>query len=274
MAIHFYTPQPPLSTYVDRMWLYDGYISPYAQERALPTGTATLVISFGKQTAHLAGTHAQPIPIETTRLTSHLGIHFRPGGAFPFLPLPVGELHNQIVGLDELWGSKVDALFDQLQAAPTPQAKFQLMMQSLLAQWQRDKALHLAVSPALQQIQQDPTLRIEEIAGRLGLTTRRLHQIFHSAVGVSPKLYQRLHRFQQVLHQLHTHPTVDWADLAVERGYFDQAHLLHDFQAFAQLTPTAYLAQPSREPNHVALTVQKISDFYNTTCVSLARMNE
>lgn len=253
--IHFYTPPYPLSTYVDRMWFYDGYISPYAQERALPTGTATLVISFGLQTSHLAGTHAQPIPIETARLASHIGAHFRPGGAFPFLCLPAGELHNQIVTLEEVWGAKVHSCFDQLQAAPTPQAKFQLLSQTLLAQLRQAKPAHPALLPALQEIQQDATLRIDELAARLGLTTRRLHQIFHNMVGVSPKLYQRLHRFQQVLHQLHTKPHVDWADLAVEQGYYDQSHLINDFQHFSQLTPTAYLTQPSHQPNHIPLPV-------------------
>jgi hypothetical protein len=73
MIAHFYTPQFPLSTFVDAMWLYDGYKPPYTQERALPTGTATLVISLVQRQAHFAGAYSQPIQLDIAQLVSHIG---------------------------------------------------------------------------------------------------------------------------------------------------------------------------------------------------------
>jgi AraC-like DNA-binding protein len=165
----------------------------------------------------------------------------------PFLPLPAGELHNQIVDVADLWDCSVYALRDQLLDAATSQAKLRLMEQALVARMCHSTSLHPAVLPALHAFQQSSLARVEAVAEQIGLTSRRLHQIFYQAVGVAPKLFQRLQRFQHVLRRLNTHPTVDWADLAVESGYYDQAHLIHDFQHFAALTPTAYLTQPSRE---------------------------
>jgi AraC-like DNA-binding protein len=78
-------------------------------------------------------------------------------------------------------------------------------------------------------------------------------QLFRDEVGLTPKLFCRIQRLRQVLYLLVGKEHVDWMDVALTCGYFDQAHFIHDFRTFAGCTPTAYLEQRGFHPCHVVL---------------------
>ena len=94
---------------------------------------------------------------------------------------------------------------------------------------------------------------VGEVAGRTGFSQRRFIQVFRDEVGLPPKLYCRLLRFQEVLSRIEAKQNLDWAGVALNCGYFDQAHLIREFQAFSGLCPTAYLRQRGEHRNHVPL---------------------
>jgi AraC-like DNA-binding protein len=73
--------------------------------------------------------------------------------------------------------------------------------------------------------------------------------VFNFEVGVKPKLFVRIRRFQRVLQQVHRLPLVDWAQLALKQGYFDQSHLIRDFVAFSGISPADYLRR-LRDPRN------------------------
>lgn len=173
-------------------------------------------------------------------------------GAFSFLTLPVNELQNQVIPLDTVWGTTIYSLRDRLLEAATAQARFRLMEQSLLARLVHPLIKHPAVSCALHEFQQTRTLRpVTAITEQIGLSTRRFSQRFGETVCLSPKLLCRVQRFQRAIHRIEQQTTVNWVELALTCGYFDQAHFIHDFQTFSGLTPTSYLAQRSDHRNHV-----------------------
>jgi len=97
------------------------------------------------------------------------------------------------------------------------------------------------------------THTIADVTERIGLSSRRFIEVFRDEVGLTPKLFCRVRRFQQVLHLIRSGQQVDWASVALTCGYFDQAHCIHDFQVFAGLAPTAYLAHQGEYRNHVPL---------------------
>ena len=92
------------------------------------------------------------------------------------------------------------------------------------------------------------------VTRQTGLSHRRFIEVFRDQVGLTPKVYWRLQRFRQVLQRVHRAPRVEWADLALECGYYDQAHFIRDFRAFSGLSPSAYLAQRGEHLNHVPLS--------------------
>lgn len=271
MSLHTYIPQPPLSNFVELLWLYQGFEAPHAKERVLPDGSMELVInlcqeplrvydqvdhdqsqSFGN--ALLCGPHSEFFIIDTVQ-TTVMGVHFKPGGAFPFFNLPAGELHDLYVPLETLWRAQASHLHERLLEAETLETKFHILEQTLIAQATRPLARHPAVSFALKAFQlQHPPPQISNVTDQIGLSHRRFSQVFCEEVGLTPKLFCRVQRFQEVVHCLENKQQIEWADVALTCGYFDQSHFIHDFRAFSGLNPTAYLAQRNQQHhNHVPL---------------------
>ena len=96
-------------------------------------------------------------------------------------------------------------------------------------------------------------VRVRDVARRVGLSQRRFIQVFTAEVGLTPKLYCRVRRFQRAREMVRNTLAPDWTRVAVECGYFDQSHLIRDFHAFSGLSPGDYLRRRSEQvlPNHV-----------------------
>ena len=101
---------------------------------------------------------------------------------------------------------------------------------------------HYAVSAALEMFGENQTgPSVGEAAKYLGLSQRRFIQVFKAEVGMTPKLFSRIQRFQQTRTLIQYNPLINWAELAVDLGYFDQSHLIREFLEFSGLSPTDYL---------------------------------
>lgn len=192
--------------------------------------------------------------IDTAKLRSAMGVVFRPGGVHAFLNMPADAFHDQNVSLDLIWGSMVRTLRDRLRSAGDPAQKFQILEGALLSRINERVQLNAAVRYALLEFarrRQIPMVR--ELAQEAGLSRRRFAQLFREQVGLTPKLYCRIQRFQNALKQIASGACVDWAQLALGAGYCDQAHLAHEFRDFSGLSPSAYLAGCHRSASHASI---------------------
>jgi AraC-like DNA-binding protein len=204
--------------------------------------------------ALICGPRSSFFVIDTAEQNSVMGIHFKPGGAFPFFNLPADELHNLHVSLEDLWGAEASFLREQLLEAPTPEQKFRVLEGCLLEQAFKPLERHRAVEGALALFRNIHTApAIAEVSDHIGISSRRLIQLFSHQVGLTPKLFCRVRRFQRILQLIHKGGEFDWADLAAGGGYFDQAHFIHDFNAFSGMTPSTYLARKTEHLNHVPI---------------------
>jgi AraC-like DNA-binding protein len=108
------------------------------------------------------------------------------------------------------------------------------------------------VAWAVRQFLEQPELpRIRWVADQLGVSHKHFIGEFRREVGLAPKLFCRIQRFQRALVQAQSGAKLDWADIACQCGYFDQSHFVHDFQAFAGLTPSIFLERRTNDPNYV-----------------------
>src|SRR5271166_1156544 len=168
-----HVPRSPLWQFVNLLWLYEGYTQPHAKERVLPTGEMQIVINLREDRSYVydredtdqcqtfrgpvvSGAHSQYQVISTAGQASIIGVHFRPGGAFPFLRMPAGELRDTSVSLDALWGSAAGDLRDQLIGASTPQHRFEILERVLVGELARGCSQHGAVRFALRQFMAAP----------------------------------------------------------------------------------------------------------------------
>lgn len=271
MLYRSHTPPPPLGDFIERFWICSD-APPHRRERILPSGTIELVVNLREDeiriydpsnTDHctrmsgaiVSGAYSRFFVIDPLQHASILGVHFKPGGAFPFLGAPAGELADTHVDVEALWGARALELRERLCAAATPAERFSLMERALLSHLRNPPERHGAVPAALDAFGQSAEARVRDVAKGVGLSQRRFIQVFAAEVGMTPKLYSRVRRFQRA-RALARKAAPDWARIAVDCGYFDQPHLIRDFQEFSGLTPADYLRHQSEQvlPNHVPQT--------------------
>jgi len=247
----------PLSDFVDFLWLSQGYVQPHAAERILPAGRMDLVISLDATTGWRAlgsGARSSSIMLNTARPLTLMGVGFKPGGGFAFFPCPAGELQDASVALETLWGPTANTLRERLLEAATAHNRFVILEEHLLKSLRNGPERHPAVRYALNAFQSAPsTVTVADVVERTGLSPRRLIEVFRNQVGLTPKMFARLCRFRRVIGNIQPGAQIDWADIAVECGYFDQPHFIHDFREFAGVSPAVYLRDRTANPNHVRI---------------------
>jgi AraC-like DNA-binding protein len=203
----------------------------------------------------VSGAHDRYVVRGVAGASAVIGVHFRPGGAAPFFAGALGGLHNRTELLDALWGPAAIALRERLQHAPTLAQRFRLVEDALLA---REPATHRLDTPVLQALQvlgRDPSVaRVDSVQRASGYSPQQFIRRFDSLVGVTPKHFARVLRFNALLRHVVRVSPRDWAALAAEGGYYDQSHMIHEFRRLAGITPARYAPARSDQPTHVPLT--------------------
>jgi AraC-like DNA-binding protein len=267
-------PAAPLDAFVDHLWSNERPALAHARERGLPTGCADLVIALGQEhitryaderdaDGHrlrwgvLQGPYDHAFLRDTSQPSSVVGVHFRPGGAAALLRLPLHELANRTVSLDDAFGFEIGELRERLQTLPSARMRLRLLERwlriRLLAgdrRWRPDPA----IASALQQFDAQPALvRVAAVRASVDLSERRFSAGFLSQAGLTPKRYLRVRRFQALLRLCARGRDQAWVQLALDAGYSDQAHLAHEFRRLAGLMPSVYRPVARDALNHVAV---------------------
>lgn len=254
------SPSGSIARFVDYLWLLSD-APPHARERILPTGTLELVINLHQDEIRIygdgvtcqslsgtviSGAYDRPFEIDTAVHSLMMGVHFRPGGASPFTRAAPGELANAHVDALALWGSKAPLLRERLCRATTHQTRFDILDRTLVAQAleRPGPSSRPAFTRALSRLMQ-PREPVSDIASSLGVSHRHFAALFRSEVGMTPKLFARIQRFQRAIAAAREGTMKGCAGLSFECGYFDQSHMNRDFAAFARMTPGEYLRQQS-----------------------------
>ena len=269
MEFRYRRPSPRLAGFVEILWYWEGPRRPHDFERLLPDGSMELIVNLREDEVRaydrrdlrrferlegciLTGPRSEYFVIDTDQQTRVLGVHFRPGGAFPFLRLPADELHCLQISLSGVWGSFAREVRERALTAKTAGARFDVLESALLARLAKPLERHRAVDYALGQFCTGART-VAEVVKTTGLSARRFIQLFKQQVGMAPKQYCRVRRFQAVIRNLPSGLAIDWAGLAADHGYFDQAHLIHEFHAIAGISPGQYAAARTEHLNHVPM---------------------
>ena len=180
-----------------------------------------------------------------------VGVAFRPGAAGAVLGVATPDLADHHVTLGALWGKRGQELHERLMAAVDPMEVFRILEQNLSARIQRPLLMHPAVAHAFRSC--SPTwspARITDVQREAGYSPKHFIALFRAAVGLTPKHYYRIQRFNSVLRCIASGGDCTLADIATSVGYSDQAHLTREFREFAGFTPTQYRPAGSDRPLH------------------------
>lgn len=242
-----YAPHPALADYVQCYWSVAASSTPIINH-VLPDGCVDVMfaITDSNCVGEVVGTMSSSIHVEVDTSTTSIGVRFKPGGALPFLRLPMHELTDGFLRLNDLWGVIGDHLTARIYEAPTIPAKITQLENALLQQVWCAPSMDTLTLNALHSIRRmNGRITVRELTSQVALSERQLERRFSQHTGLSPKMFARMIRFRTAAMMLQQQPQLPLQDLVFASGFYDQAHFIHDFKAFAGLTPTEYQAQQS-----------------------------
>ena len=251
-------PNPGLEGIVTDICGYREMASGHFRTIEYASLTVPLVISFAEPFAialgrapgdndrfgsFAAGLYAGPVVIESFGRACCVQVNFTPLGARRFFRRPMSELTDSMVVLDDVLGAEGMALRERLGNAPDWTARFDMAETFVAARLGNATETPLEITWAYDRIiASGGRTRISSLAERLGWSRKHLAGSFSNAIGIGPKTLSRIVRFNRAL-GLSRQQTADWADIAADCGYADQAHLVREFRDLAGETPGALSAR-------------------------------
>jgi AraC-like DNA-binding protein len=247
-------PDPSLAALVSD---YQGYVesgSPAPLRQQAPTTWLPLIVNFGatwdiaesedgSSTAHasfLAGLGEHSSYVRATGPASCVQVNLTPLAAHMFLGLPMHEVANRVVTLEDVLPRGADRLTERLEDAGTWEARFALLDAVFAERLAQARQPSEDVAWAWKILERTHgKAPIGWICDRLGRSRRHLASRFREQVGLTPKTVARIFRFERAVSLL-GRGDVSLAELAFECGYYDQAHLNRDFREFAGRSPAVY----------------------------------
>src|SRR5919106_4379617 len=252
-----YIPSSPLNSYIEDLYYIDGP-APYPRQKALPVASSNLMINLGDPFDVYKPVQDEPFitctdswwvgvwstyhSVDWPPSVQLFGVHFKPGGAYPFLQFPLSEMNGQVVPLDAIWGRFAGEIRERLHAAPTIQAGFALLEQLLLARLcEAPRSLDVVQYAVAEIAQHHGALSIRTLSDQIGISQNYLGTQFKRLVGIPPKEVARFYRFAKVLRLIDVALPVDLTLIAHQSQFYDQSHFYKDFMAFTGHSPSEYV---------------------------------
>jgi AraC-like DNA-binding protein len=240
-------PHPALAPHIRSLAGWHERADGPVRRAELPGGRIVLVISFGptldvdgsRYGSFVAGLHDAPALTEHAGEGHGIQAYLTPLGGRRLLGMPMGELTRQVVELEDLIGT--NELSERLAAAPDWGTRFALLERAIAERTLAAPPVAPELEWVWQRLHED--VPIGELAAKLGWSRRHLAATVHRELGMAPKPLARLLRFERAVERLRA--GADLTDVALDSGYYDQAHFNRDFKAFAGVTPTEYRAVTS-----------------------------
>jgi len=265
-------PAAPLDGFIRVLWYAQAREVAHRRERVLPTGCVQVILNLERDflldcpegasdlrmpPALVVGARSAYEIIDSSDMADLIGIVFAPGGFAPFAADAVDLFSNRTVGLEDAWGAMARGLRDRLRELPNPRQRLRCLESFLVERFAPRLTRHgpwrsPEIDFAVHAFGSTPGIAtVRDVARRTGWSERRFSQVFREEVGLSPKTWCRVQRFQRAVRQLYAGADVPWAEMALDCGFYDQSHFANEFRAFSGIDATTYSARRTQWANHI-----------------------
>lgn len=238
---HRQLPSAPLAAWVEHYWhvRWDLRGLPPQQQATLPHPNVHLVVEQGQ--ARIYGVQRGRFVRQLQGLDQVFGVKFKAGGFYPFYGHAVSELLNQSVDVTDCFGPRGAELTGQVLAAADFAAMCAAAESFLLLRLPAADAQVARIGRMLERIAKDTSIvSVDDVIAMSGLNKRGLQRLFQRYVGVGPKWVIQRYRLHEAIAQVQAGKMLSWTALALELGYFDQAHFVRDFRQLVGMAPGEY----------------------------------
>ena len=182
-----------------------------------------------------------------------LGVLFKPGILAHLFNINMSEIGEKEFDAELLIGSEITDVFLQMQEVLSLDLKIKIIERYLINKVKIKKTVRRPADNVIGLINEKKgNIKIEEISNYFNLSTRQLERHFNQIIGISPKKYSAIIKFNAILNQLKNFEKTNWCDLAFDGGYYDQQHLIHTFSKFTGLPPSKYIKQVNFIHGHIS----------------------
>jgi len=250
--------EAPLATYIESIFYYKGFRPEHSIERVVPTGHVFIIVeldgleyhTFDRETLQpngnytnvwVSGMHKDYLSISAHQDSEMLVIQFKTNGAYPFFKTPIHQLNNSVVAGTTLFGDEILELRTQILAGKNASAKFASVEGWLTKKFDIDKAPSADSLDILAQLKAKPISESRAIIASYPNTQKHLISQFKTYFGLTPKVFHRIFRFNELLKQIQNKEQLAWSQIAYEFGYSDQSHFIKEFKEFSGFNPQEFI---------------------------------
>lgn len=275
-----FIPPIQLAPFIESIWTHEDLNQTanqdYPPTRVLPTTGMEAIFHYGdpyvrvvdgKQVSvprsSFSGQKTEPADFMAAGQTGIILIRFKPWGAAAFFKDSLAELADQSIDLKLLArAATISVLEEKLQETNHSQDRVNLIQEFFLSLLNTSEPDRLIQQAALRIKYVQPHPAIPQIAAEVGLSKRQFDRRFKRAIGLGPKQFSMIVRFQSAI--AHRQNGLDWSDIVFQCGYYDQAHLIKEFNHLSGFSPQNFLTIPTRPLARYYNTPSNMSRFYNT----------
>lgn len=260
MLTHFATPSKALSPYIKRYWAIENVLDTgeVCIQRIIPTGLTELMLYFtprpkiltdNKNLSDNVALHGHQNSFYDMELTGNLSVFsivFEPQGLMQFFNFPLTEICNRNISLKDIHGQEGRDLEEKMSEASTFPQRVNIveaylfdLLKNNFNDFEFRRINHIA--GLIKQTYGN--IKVNQMASEACLSRKQFERIFAEHIGISPKQYLKIIRFQSAIFEKQQNNDLTMTELSYKSGYFDQSHFINDFKSLSGLTPKQYFAE-------------------------------
>lgn len=260
MTFNHHILKAPLDQYVEAIFHYKDYKPDHSIQRVVPTGHLFLLFELDGftrntfdieslqpiqsfQNVWVSGMHRHHIAISAHEKSEMLVVQFKAHGAFPFFHFPIEQLNEQVLAAEMVLDKTVLDLRNQLVGNSSSEEKFVLVENWLKSRFEVKKVPSSALLATIEQLQKEPANNFQQVIEQYPNTPKHLIAQFKKYIGLTPKYYQRILRFNEILQKIQHKENISWTTIAYSCGYADQSHFIKEFKHFSGFNPKEFIQQ-------------------------------
>jgi len=262
----------PLKNHIESIFHFKGFMPDYSIERVVPTGHLFILFELDGIARHtynnktlkpngsfskvwISGIHKNYLSISAPQDSEMFVIQFKPTGAYPFIHQPIDTLNNLVIDAQKILGNEILEIHDRILMAGSSKRKFKIIEEWLSKRYCEKKCANTELLDVLNKLSKEPITKYQNAISAYSKTQKHLIVQFKKYFGLTPKSFQRIFRFNEILAQIQGKEQINWSQITYNCGYTDQSHFIKEFKEFSGFNPQEFIAKDFNkdEPNFFPL---------------------